>query len=232
MRRFYRQAAPLAAQQGFGVALDGRLIKTPAKRDLVVPGVALAEAIAEEWNAQQTEIHPAQMPLTRLAGLTIDRERAVRAAIVAQTANYAATDLVCYRAADQPALAGRQRSVWQPLVDWAALRYDAPLTVTAGVIPARQPEASLRAFSAAVAAQDDYALTALHQATAACGSLVIALALVEGRLDAGEAFAASQLDESFQIETWGEDAEQAERRRGLAADIRAAAQFLLLSRVR
>jgi chaperone required for assembly of F1-ATPase len=228
MKRFFRHAATLAAGAGYGVAVDGRLVKTPGQRDLVVPAAALAAAIAEEWNAQTDEIRPAAMPLTRLAGITIDRERAVRDAIVEQTANYAATDLVCYRAADQPDLAARQRSVWQPLVDWAALRYDAPLTVTAGVIPAAQPAASLRALAAAVAAQDEFALTALHAATGACGSLIIALALVEGRLDADAAFTASQLDESFQIEAWGEDAEQAERRRALAADISAAARFLAL----
>lgn len=230
MKRFYRHAAALTAGAGYGVAVDGKLVKTPAKRDLVVPTAALASAIAEEWNAQDGEIRPAAMPLTRLAGITIDREQAVRDAIVEETANYAATDLVCYRAADQPVLAARQRSVWQPLVDWAALRYDASLTVTAGVIPAPQPAASLRAFAAAVAAQDDFALTALHAATAACGSLIIALALAEGRLDADAAFAASQLDESFQIEAWGEDAEQAGRRRALAADIAAAQRLLLLSR--
>jgi chaperone required for assembly of F1-ATPase len=230
MRRFYRQAAPLATASGFGVALDGRLVKTPAKRDLVVPAAALAAAIAAEWNGQETELRPAAMPLTRLANITIDRDPAAREAIVRQTANYAGTDLVCYRSADQPALAARQRAVWQPLIDWALLRYDAPLAVTAGVIPASQPETSLQAFAAAVAAQDDFALTALHAATAACGSLVIALALIEGRLDAAEAFAASQLDESFQIEAWGEDSEQVERRRALAADIAAAARFLSLLR--
>jgi chaperone required for assembly of F1-ATPase len=230
MKRFYRHAAPCAAAAGFAVALDGRLIKTPAKRDLVVPVAALAAAIAEEWNAQTAGLRPAAMPLTRLANITIDRDHLGREAIVRQTADYAATDLVCYRTADQPPLAARQRAVWQPLVEWAVLRYDAPLTVTAGVIPARQPEASLRAFGAAVAAQDDFALTALHAATTACGSLVIGLALVEGRLDAAAAFAASQLDESFQIEAWGEDAEAAERRRALAADIAAAERFLSLSR--
>jgi chaperone required for assembly of F1-ATPase len=230
MKRFYRHAAPLAAAAGFAVALDGRLVKTPAKRDLVVPGGALASAIAAEWNAQEDELRPLTMPLTRLANITIDRDRSRRQAIVAQTAGYAGTDLVCYRTADQRALAARQQAVWQPLIDWARHRYDAPLRVTAGVIPTRQPEASLDAFAAAVAAQDDFALTALQAATAACGSLVIALALVEGRIDAAEAFAASQLDESFQIEAWGEDAEQAERRHALATEIEAAARFLALLR--
>src|SRR4029077_12273680 len=123
--------------------------------------------------------------------------------------------------------AGQQR-VWQPLIDWAVLRYDAPLQVTAGVIPTRQLPKSLRAFAAAVAALDDFTLAAVALATAPCGSLVIALALLEGRLDAEAAFAASQLDESFQIEAWGEDSEAATRRRNIAADIEAAARFLEL----
>jgi len=221
---------PTAA--GYGIALDGRLIRTPAKHDLIVPSVALAAAVAAEWTAQREEIRLAAMPLMRLSSTAIDRVRTQRQGVVEQVGNYAATDLVCYRAAHPPPLAARQQAVWQPLIDWAVLRYDAPLAVTSGVIPKSQPAASLRAFAAAVAARDDFTLTALHAATTACGSLVIALALVEERIDAAEAFAASELDESFQIEAWGEDAEQSERRRLLAADIEAAARFMALLRAR
>jgi chaperone required for assembly of F1-ATPase len=231
VKRFYRKAEPVQRAGGHGITLDGKLIKTPGKRDLVVPNEALAAAIAEEWNAQEAEVRAATMPLTRLATTTVDRVATQREVIVRQTANYAATDLVCYRAAHPPALAARQQAVWQPLIDWAVLRYDAPLSVTTGVIPTKQSATSLRAFAAAVAEQDDFALTALHVATAAAGSLVIGLALIEGHLDAAGAFAASQLDESFQIEVWGEDAEQAERRRTLAADIQAAARFISLLRL-
>ena len=230
MKRFYQRAEAVPADGGHAVALDGRLIKTLGKCNLVVPSAALAAAVAAEWDAQQQEVRRARMPLTRLADATIDRGAAQRDAIVRQVADYAGTDLVCYRAAHPPALAARQQAVWQPLIDWAAGRYDAPLMVTSGVIPAIQPAASLAAFTAAVAAHDDYALTALHAATVACGSLVIALALLEGRVDAGEAFAASQLDESFQNEAWGEDAEEAQRRATLAADIAAAARFVALLR--
>jgi chaperone required for assembly of F1-ATPase len=228
MKRFYQKAEPVPADGGHGVALDGKLVKTPGKRDLIVPSTALAAAVAAEWNAQQGEIRRETMPLTRLAGVTIDRSAAQREATVQQVAEYAGTDLVCYRATHPPALAARQQAVWQPLIDWALQRYDAPLMVTTGVIPARQPRASLEALAAAVAEHDDFALTALQTATAACGSLVIALALLEGHLDAAEAFAASQLDESFQIEAWGEDKEQAERRAALAAEIQATARFIRL----
>ena len=230
MKRFYKRAAVVPAAGGHGVTLDRRLVKTPGKCDLVLPSLALAMAIAQEWEAQQAEIRRAAMPLTRLAGVTIDRSTVEREAVVRQVAHYAGTDLVCYRAAHPPALAARQQTVWQPLIEWASERYGAPLMVTNGVIPATQPEASLAAFAAAVAGYDDFSLTALHAATAACGSLVIALALLEGRLDAGEAFAASQLDESFQIEAWGEDGEQSRRRAALAAEIAAAAQFMSLLR--
>jgi chaperone required for assembly of F1-ATPase len=230
MKRFYKKARAVSRADGHGVALDGGTVKTPGKRDLVVPGGPLAVAIAEEWESQQEEVRPETMPLMRLAAMTLDRVVGQRETIVQQVANYAGTDLVCYRAVHPPALAARQRAAWQPLIDWAVLRYDAPLTVTTGVIPRGQPEASLRAFATAVAGLDDFALTALHAATAACGSLVIALALLEERIDADEAFAVSQLDGTFQIEGWGEDAEQAGRRRALAADITAAARFASLLR--
>jgi chaperone required for assembly of F1-ATPase len=228
MKRVYKQAATRPAAGGWGVALDGRAMRTPGRNELIVPSEPLAAAIAAEWESQRDEIRPATMPLSRLAATAIDRTATQREQVVAETAKYAGTDLVCYRADHPPELAARQQSVWQPLLDWATLRYDAALAVTSGVIPARQSDAALRAFAAAVAALDDFRLTALHTLTAACGSLVIALALLEGRVDPATAFAASQLDETFQIEAWGEDAEAAARRRALEADIESAARFLSL----
>jgi chaperone required for assembly of F1-ATPase len=228
MKRVYKSVEASAVDGGWGIALDGRKLRTPAKRDLRVPSKALAAAIAAEWDAQDPDIRPETMPLTRLVATAIDRTGEKRAEIVAEVANYAATDLVCYRAAHPPALAARQEAVWQKLIDWAAGRYDAGLAVTAGIVPTPQSPASLKIYAAVVSALDDFRLTALQAATAACGSLVIALALLEGRLDADGAFAASQLDETFQLEAWGEDAEAAARRAALAEDIKAAARFLEL----
>jgi len=228
MRRVYKEATARPVERGWGVFLDGRRLRTPARRELTVPSRDLAEAIAAEWDAQETDIRPHTMPLTRLAATALDHTAARRDTIVNDIANYAGTDLVCYRAEQPPALAARQHAAWQPLIDWAAMRYDAGLAVTAGIVPTPQSPASLGAFAAAVAAFDDFCLTALQALTAACGSLVIALALAEGRLDAEAAFDVSQLDETFQIEAWGEDAEAMERRELLAQDIRAAARFLEL----
>jgi chaperone required for assembly of F1-ATPase len=228
MKRVYKKVTAGPVEGGWGVALDSRPICTPGKNPLVLPTEALAAAVAAEWDAQHDEIRPAAMPLTRLAAIAIDRTAPLRRQVIEEVANYAGTDLVCYRADHPPALAARQQAAWQPLIDWTTSRYDAALAVTSGVIPTRQSPGALKAFAAAVAAQDDFRLTGLHALTASCGSLVIALAVLEGRLGADEAFAASQLDEMFQIEAWGEDAEAAARRKALAADIAAASRFIQL----
>jgi chaperone required for assembly of F1-ATPase len=228
MKRVYKEVTTRFGGSGWGIALDGRPMRTPAKNDLLVPSEALAAAIRAEWDSQRDEIRPATMPLTRLAATAIDRTAPLRRQVIEEVSNYAGTDLVCYRAHHPPALAARQNAVWQPLIDWAMLRYDAALTVTTGVIPTPQPPSVSKALGGAVASLDDFRLTALHCLTASCGSLVIALAVLEGRLAADKAFAASQLDETFQIEAWGEDAEAAARRTALAADIAAAARLLAL----
>jgi chaperone required for assembly of F1-ATPase len=230
MKRFYKDAAVVALDRGFGVTLDDKPLRTPGKAPLALPSRALAEAIAEEWRGQGAEIAPEALPLTRLASTAIDLVAARRAEVVAEVARYAGTDLICYRAGHPPELASRQHEAWQPLIDWALLRFDAPLEVTAGVIPVAQPAATLRAFAAAVEAYPPLELAALHLATAACGSLVVALALIEGRLDSDAAFAAAQLDETYEIELWGEDAEQTRRRAALKDDIALARRFIDLAR--
>ncbi|HVH80042.1 MAG TPA: ATP12 family protein [Stellaceae bacterium] len=228
MKRVYKSVETRPVEGGWSVVLDGRPLRTPARRELCVPSEKLAAAIAGEWDAQDPDIRPETMPLTRLATTAIDRTADKRAEIAVDVANYAGTDLVCYRADHPPALAMRQEAVWQPLIDWAAGRYDAGLAVTTGVVPQPQSPTSLKTYATVVAALDNFRLTALQAATAACGSLIIALALYEERLDADAAFEASQLDETFQIEAWGEDAEAAQRRALLAADIKSAARFFEL----
>lgn len=230
MKRFYKNAAVAPVAGGFTVALDGKPVRTPAKAPLIVPSRALADAIAEEWQRQGDTIVTALLPLTRLTSTAIDLVAGRRPEIVAEVANFAGTDLVCYRAEHPPALVARQHEAWQPLIDWTTRRFDAPLTVTTGVTPVAQPEPSLRALRRAVYAYDELTLAALHLATAACGSLVVALALVEARIDVETAFAVSQLDETFEIEHWGEDFEQTNRRALLKDDIALAARVVALLR--
>ena len=210
-KRFYKDAGAVETGGGHGIALDGKPVRTPAGNPLVVPGAALAGALAGEWAEQADEIDRESMPLTRLACSALDLVPARRAEIVAGVAAYGETDLVCYRVDEPPALARRQEACWQPLVAWAAERYGARLAVTTAIAPVAQAPGALAALHGAVAAEDDFALAGLSTATRAFGSLVIALALREGRLDAPAAADASLVDERYQLERWGEDAELAAR---------------------
>jgi chaperone required for assembly of F1-ATPase len=229
-KRFYRGAAVTVVEMGYSVALDGRPVKTPGGKTLVVSSEVLADAMATEWMAQKDTIRPDTMPITQLVATTMDRIAPARQAVIDQLVPYAATDLLCYRA-EQPAdLAALQHSSWQPLLDWAKVTFGARFTVTAGVIPVDQPSPAIDALRRAVETLSDMELTALASVVQATGSLVVGLALLAGRIDANAAFDISQLDESYQIGRWGDDIEAADRRRRLRDDILAAAALLALAR--
>jgi len=230
MKRFYKTVSVEAVSGGFEVRLDNRPIRSPAKAPLTFAGEPLAQGVAAEWEAQADEINPNAMPLMQLASTAVDLIGKGREAIVDGVVAYAETDLLCYRAEHPRNLVERQAQAWQPLLDWATLRFDAPLHVNTGLMPKPQPPEALRALRRAVEAYDDWTLSALQTATGACGSLVVALALIEGRIDAEEAFDVSQLDETFQIESWGEDPEATKRRTNLRADIVACRTFVDLLR--
>lgn len=230
MKRVYKQVAVAACEgdQGYVVMLDDKILHTPGKQVLVMPSERLAVAVAEEWAGQGEDIVPDSMPLTRLAATATDRVAAAPDTVAEELMRFAATDLLCYRAEEPEVLKARQATLWQPLLDWAAARFGADLAVTCGIMPQEQSEQSLAALRQALDGLDALALTALMVATSVAGSLVIGLALVERRLSAEEAFAVSQLDESFQIEQWGEDPIAAARRAALKDDLVAVERFLEL----
>lgn len=205
-KRFWTAATVTEAEGGWGVALDGRPVKTPAKRPLVVPTRALAAAIAAEWDAQQGVLRPETMPLTRAANAAIDKVAKTRPEVAAMLAAYAETDLICHRASQEPELIARQDAGWNPLLDWCAAQ-GLPLVAGAGVLPHAQPEASLAGYAARLTAMDEWQLTALHDLVALTGSLVLGLAVFDGRLTAADAWSLSRLDEDWQVERWGEDEE-------------------------
>lgn len=225
-RRFYKT---VTVTEDSGIALDGKPVRTPMKAPLRLPGKALAEAVAAEWEAQGTEINPALMPLTRLANTAIDRVSRERSKIVAEASAYANSDLVCYRADRPPDLVARQSAAWDPVLDWARTALDAPFTVTAGVMHQPQPEAALNAFAAAVAALDEFELAAFHTLMTLTGSALIAMMLVRRAVSPEEAWRIAHVDEDYQAEFWGEDDEARARRASRREEFMASCRFLSLS---
>jgi len=231
MKRFYKEvsASPSPGNLGgFTVLLDGKPVKTPKRAVLNLPNLALAEAIAEEWREQGETLDTQKMPLTRLAFAAIDVVTPERKQIAEQVLKYANTDLLCYRAEDPPELVARQAHTWNPLLDWAAETYGVRLKVGSGIRHVAQPDGAIAELETAVSRYDEFELAALHTATSITGSLVLALALAEEEVDAREAFDAAMLEEKFQSEKWGIDAEAEKRRRHLLVELTAAERLFRL----
>jgi chaperone required for assembly of F1-ATPase len=233
MKRFYTEVGVVSSASPIngeihGIVLDGRPIKTPGQSALAVSARPLAEALAREWSEQGEEVTPDSMPLTKLTNTAIDRTAAQRQTVVEQIMGYGKTDLLCYRADEPPQLVARQDAVWAPLLGWLRERYGARLATSHGIGFVEQSAEALVALDQAVWKYDAFRLTALHAMATILGSLTLALALMEKRLSAAEAFAASQLDENFQVEKWGRDADAEQRRALLLAELEAAERFARL----
>jgi len=223
VKRFYKEVT-VDAQRA--ILLDGRPVKTPARAVLILPTEALAEAVAAEWRAQGDEIDPRAMPLTGLSNAAIDRVMPDPAAFARPLAAYAETDLLCYRADSPAELIARQVEAWDPLLEWARARFDVHFTVTSGIVHAPQPAATVTRLSEALPVRNAFALAAMSPLITIGGSLVAALALADGEIDAVSAFEVTHLDEYWQAERWGEDALALEARTARRRDFLAAAEYL------
>lgn len=227
-KRFWKAAVAEPCDGGFTVRLDGRAVKTPAKAALVVPTLVMAQAIAAEWETQTGEVNPATMPVTRAANSAIDKIIPQRAEVVSIVAAYGGSDLLCYRATGPEPLIARQAAGWDPVLVWAAEALGAPLRVTAGVIPVPQPPQAVAALRARVEEMSAFRLAGLHDLVAISGSLVLGLAVTEGRLSAADAWALSRIDETWQIEQWGEDEDAAAMEAHKQAAFHEASRFYAL----
>lgn len=224
-KRFWKAATAEPCDGGFTVRLDGRPVKTPAKTPLVLPTLAMAQAIAAEWDAQEGLLRPETMPATRAANSALDKVAPQHDAVVEEVARYGGSDLLCYRAEGPAELVARQEAGWGPWLDWAAQSLAAPLHVTTGIIHVAQPPESLARLRAAVAQASPFQLAALHDLVAITGSLVLGLALARGCLTADSAFDLSRIDEHWQAEQWGVDEEAAALDAARRQALRDAAQF-------
>ena len=226
-KRFYETVTVEPQDGGFQVKLDGRGIRTPARASVMFPKVEVAEACAAEWSAQSDVIDPATMPVTRLANTVIDGVATQSELTREDLGRYAETDLLAYRAEDPERLVRRQADAWDPIVDWVRQRFGVSLATGTGVMFVRQAPETVEALREAVGRETDpFRLAALHQVTTLTGSLILALALADGRISSQGLWAAAHVDEDWNIELWGEDEEAARRRDSRFQDLQAAALLL------
>ena len=206
-KRFWKTTSITRGEGGFGVELDGRAVKTPAKASLTLPSAGFAEAVRAEWDAIEEKIDPTKMPYTRTANAAIDKVAVQHAEVADMIADYAGTDLLCYRAESPEELRARQDAAWDPLLAWARETYGARLEVTSGVMHLAQSEAALAPLRRRVHEASNFELAALHDLVSLSGSLVIGLAATQQVQPDDALWAVSRIDETWQEEQWGEDEE-------------------------
>jgi chaperone required for assembly of F1-ATPase len=228
VKRFWKEVAVAPGDGGWGIALDGRPVRTPQRAPLAVASLVLAEAIAAEWLEVGATIDPAAMPMTGLANAAIDLAAPDLAAFAIPVAAYAESDLFCYRDARDAALQAEQAAAWNPLLSWAEARYGIEFALTQGVLPVDQPDATIVALQDAVFAQNPWRITALTPLVTIGGSLVAGLALLERAFDADALWEAVSLDDLYQERRWGADAEAQKARAAHKHDWDNAARFLTL----
>jgi len=228
MKRFWKDVAVEREDGGWTIKLDGRPVKTPARASLFVTTEMLANAIAEEWRSVGETIDPRAMPLTGLANAAIDRVAPVQQPFAEGLAEYAEADLACYRADGPRELIARQEQSWDELLGWARRRFDVDFVTTSGLMHVAQPPATVQRLAHAVAALDPFHLAGLSPLVTIGGSLVAALAVLEKALTPEQAWDAVSVDDRWQLEQWGSDAEAEQALENRRRDFFAAARFLEL----
>lgn len=231
-KRFWDTVTVDEADKGYAILLDGRPVRTPSKTQLIVPTTALAEVIQGEWQAQEDVIDPLSMPFTRSANSAIDKVSPQRKAVAQMLAEYGESDLLCYRATDPRELVARQSEALDPILDWVAARYEATLNVAQGVMHIAQPQASTQKLADEIHKLDAFEMAGFHDLVIITGSLVLALAVIDDHLSPDDAWTLSRIDESWQIEQWGEDDEASRVAEAKRLDLTRAAEFFFLSRDR
>lgn len=212
-KRFYKEATVAGTPDGYAVHLDGRSVKTPAKQVLVLPTEAAAELVAGEWRAQEQEINPATMPVTRIANSTIDGIIRDPAAVADEIVRFSGTDLICYRADSPSTLVANQQAHWDPILRWVADTHGARFILAEGVMHQEQPAEAIDAFRKALGKHaSPFAIGCLHTMTTLMGSALLALAIADKRLTPAEGWAAAHVDEDWNMSQWGSDAEAEARR--------------------
>ncbi len=225
-KRFYDRV-DVAEGEGFHVTLDGRPVKTPARRLLAAPTHELAAAVAAEWQAQGPHVDPARMPLTRLANAIIDGVAAAPAEVRAEIVKYLGSDLLFYRAAAPEGLVALQQRYWDPLLVWARDDLGARFVLSEGVVFVAQPPGAVAAAASAIPA-DPWRLGAVHSLMTLTGSALIAFGVLHRRLDIEAAWQAAHVDEDWNMQQWGRDELALERRTARFAEASAATTVLAL----
>ena len=233
MKRFYKLVSTRAEQGGFAVLLDGKPVKTPGRNLLFAPNQAIADEVMREWMAQVDQIRPQDMPFTQILSAKLDRVASMRAGMYRVILDYLDTDLICYRAVAPPEVASLQAEAWDPWLQWFEQKFNVRLLTTEKLEALKQPKTAHDVAKKFVEALSDDQFTILQILTPLVGSLILAMAFVEGALNPDQIFACARVEERYKAtlyneEKYGPDPAQEKKDRAMMIDLRATEEYLRL----
>ena len=206
-KRFWKSVHVVSTEAGYFIKLDDKILKTPAKRQMMLPTETLAKKVASEWGQQVEEIDPTKMPFTKAANAALDKVSEQFEEVSSLLGEYGDTDLLYYRADSPPELQKRQKTGWDPIVKWAENTFKVQINCGTGIVYIPQNEKLFSKIRLKIRSLNIFELTAFYDMVSITGSLILGLAIIKGRLLAEEAYQLSRIDEQWQLEQWGEDEE-------------------------
>ncbi len=227
-KKFYKNVTVEKIDSGYAILLDGKIAKTPSKKNLALPNIELAKQVAKEWQEQEKFIDPSKMALTRLVNSAIEGGSGACSALRAEIIKYAGSDLLLYRAKSPKELAQLQEEKWDRVLIALAQKFDVKFMPTFGIIHQEQPKKTLKILDNSLENLDNFTLCALMAITSLTGSALLAIAIYNSLIDADEAWEAAMIDENYNSSVWGEDLEEKERRQYKYQEFRAAIKLVNL----
>ena len=227
-KRFWKETQVTKTDEGWVITLDGRAVKTPAGKSVILSSQKLADAVGAEWKAQKDQIVPATMPHFRYVVTAVDRVTPQRADVISQLVGFSGNDLLCYRDPDQMALASEQNMRWNPLLEWAENEHGLKLQIGASIMPIKQADDIVQIAEQLLLGKDDFRLAGVYNLISLSGSFIIGIAIEQGRITAEEGYHLAFLDELWQVQKWGSDAEAEDRRQTIKKDMMDAIRYLSL----
>ena len=206
-KRFWKNVHVVSSETGYLIKLDDKILKTPAKKQMLLPTEALAKKVASEWGKQVEEVDPTTMPFTKSSNAALDKVSEQFEEVSSLLGEYGDTDLLYYRADSPLELQKRQKTGWDPIVNWAENTFKVQINCGMGIVYIPQDAKLFSEINIKINSLSIFELTAFYDMVSITGSLILGLAIINGRLSAEEAYQLSRIDEQWQLEQWGEDEE-------------------------
>ena len=224
----YHEVTVVKAKKGnYTVNLDGQELQS-TNSVVMFPNESLACEVAKELGQLKDNLSISDLPMTRRTLAAYDRVTPNRNKIDDIVLNIALTDVICYRAVNQPDLNVIEKAKWDPLIKWVDQEFALKFSVAIGVIPIAQPTNTVSKLKNLIQKYNDLQITAISELAVSTCSLIVTLAMIKRKVSVSEALSLVSLEESYQIHRSTEMIDINKRQETVQQELREALEFFFL----